>query len=248
VAAKILLKFWLPETYEAMDIVGIYGANFKIAVLMTLFIQMFRYAFEPFLFAQADQKDSKQLYAQILEIFFALGLLIFLGVVFYLDFIKYYIDSRFWGGLSIVPLILLANLFLGVFYNLSVWYKINDLTRYGAVLAIGGSLITLVLNAILIPRIGFMGSAWAAVSCYALMMTGSYLWGRRFYPVPYRIDRMIMNLGAALVLFGVSHIFRPDGLWPRIAFNTFLMILFVVWIERQLGIIRILLSGRGGKK
>ena len=248
VAAKILLKFWLPESYEAMDIVGIYGANFKIAVLMTLFIQMFRYAFEPFLFAQADQNDSKSLYAQILEIFFALGLMIFLGVVFYLDFIKYYIDSRFWGGLGIVPIILLANLFLGVFYNLSVWYKINDLTRYGAVLAIGGSVVTIALNAILIPRIGFMGSAWAALSCYALMMTGSYLWGRKIYSVPYKIGRMLINLGVALALFGLSSILRPDNLWPRMALNTILFIVFLAWIERQLGLIRIFLTGRGGKK
>ncbi len=248
VAAKILLKFWLPESYEAMDIVGIYGANFKIAVLMTLFIQMFRYAFEPFLFAQSKGGDSKDLYARILDIFFSLGLVIFLGVMFYLDIVKYYVDEKYWEGLGIVPIILLANLFLGVFYNLSVWYKINDLTRYGAVLAIGGAVVTITLNAILIPIIGFMGSAWAALACYALMMVASYLWGRKIYPVPYKVDRFVINLGVALTLFGLSELVKPDMLLPRLALNTLLLLVFLIWIERQQKLISILLPSRGRKK
>jgi len=248
VAAKIFLKFWLPESYEAMDIVGIYGANFKIAVLMTLFIQMFRYAFEPFLFAQSKGGDSKDLYARILDIFFSLGLVIFLGVMFYLDIVKYYVDEKYWEGLGIVPIILLANLFLGVFYNLSVWYKINDLTRYGAVLAIGGAIVTITLNAILIPIIGFMGSAWAALACYALMMVASYLWGRKIYPVPYKVDRFVINLGVALTLFGLSELVKPDMLLPRLALNTLLLLVFLIWIERQQKLISILLPSRGRKK
>ena len=238
VADKIMLKFWLPDSVEAMDVVGIYGASYKIAVLMTLFIQMFRYAFEPFLFAQSKAKDAKRLYAQILEIFFSLGLVIFLGVMFYMDFVKYYIDPKFWEGLKIVPIILLANLFLGVFYNLSVWYKIKDLTKYGAWLAVAGAIVTIVLNAVLIPIIGFMGSAWATIACYTLMMIGSYLWGRKIYPVPYRIDRILINLGLALLLFGISVVLRPENMIPRLVFNTALLIVFLFWIERQQQLIR----------
>ena len=244
VADKILLKFWLPDSFEAMDIVGIYGANYKIAVLMTLFIQMFRYAFEPFLFAQSKDVDAKRLYAQILDIFFSLGLVIFLGVLFYLDIVKYYIDEKYWEGIGIVPIILLANLFLGVFYNLSVWYKINDFTRYGAWLAIGGATITIILNAVLIPLIGYMGSAWATLACYTLMMIGSYLWGRKIYPVPYRVDRFLINLGLALLLFGVSEFIKPDILWLRLTINTVLLIVFMVWIEKQQKLLSILLPSR----
>lgn len=248
VADKILLKFWLPDSFEAMDIVGIYGANYKIAVLMTLFIQMFRYAFEPFLFAQSKGGDAKDLYAKILDIFFSLGLVIFLGVIFYIDIIKYYIDAKYWEGLAIVPIILLANLFLGVFYNLSVWYKINDLTRYGAWLAVGGAVITLILNAILIPIIGYMGSAWATLACYTLMMTGSYLWGRKIYRVPYRVDRFVINLGVALLLFGFSEIVKPEMLFARLAINSLLMVVFLIWIERQQKLISVLLPSRGRNK
>lgn len=248
VADKILLKFWLPEPHAAMDMVGVYGANYKIAVLMTLFIQMFRYAFEPFLFAQAKDQDAKKLYAQILEIFFSLGLAIFLGVMFYMDLFKFYIDEKFWAGLGIVPIILLANLFLGVFYNLSVWYKINDLTSYGAWLAIGGAVITLILNAILIPIIGYLGSAWATLVCYTMMMIGSYLWGRKIYPIPYRINKILINLGIALFLFGISVLFRPDNFIIRISINSIMFLFFLIWIEWQQGLIRILVPMRGRNK
>ena len=249
VADKILLKFLFPDSYQAMDMVGIYGANYKIAVLMTLFIQMFRYAFEPFLFAQAKEKDAKQLYALILEIFFSLGLVIFLSVMFYMDIVKYYIDPKFWEGLAIVPIVLLANLFLGVFYNLSVWYKINDLTRYGAWLALGGAAVTIILNALLIPVIGYMGSAWATLACYTLMMTASYLWGRKIYPVPYRIGKIFLNLAIALALFGLSELVKPGAFALRIGFNTILLAAFLVWIEKQLHILGILIpSGRRNKQ
>jgi O-antigen/teichoic acid export membrane protein len=244
VADKILLKFWLPDSYQAMDMVGIYGANYKIAVLMTLFIQMFRYAFEPFLFARSSDSDAKSLYARILDIFFGLGLVIFLGVLFNIDIIKYYIDPDYWDGLGIVPIILLANLFLGVFYNLSVWYKINDLTKYGAWLAVGGAIITIVLNALLIPVIGYMGSAWATLACYTLMMTGSFLWGRKIYPVPYRIDRMIVNLGAALFLFGLSLLLRPDNLAARLILNNVLLLAFLAWLEWKSKLLSVFLPSR----
>ena len=157
-----------------------------------------------------------------------------------MDFVKYYIDPSFWEGLRIVPIILLANLFLGVFYNLSVWYKINDLTRYGAWLAIGGAIITLALNAILIPIIGYMGSAWATLICYALMMAGSYLWGRKVYPIPYKLGKLMANLAIALLLFGISVLLKPENLALRLGLNTFLLIIFLLWINRQHQLLSIL--------
>ena len=129
---RILLKVLLPATSDVMQQIGIYGANYKIAILMTLFIQMFRYAAEPFFFSQAKEKNAKETYAKVMKYFVIFGLLIFLFVMLYIDVIKYFIGADYREGLKIVPIILLANLFLGIIYNLSVWYKLTNKTKFGA--------------------------------------------------------------------------------------------------------------------
>jgi len=242
VADKILLKFWSPEPGSSLEVVGIYGANYRVAVLMTLFVQMFRYAFEPFLFAQKSQEDAKVVYARIMEVFFGLGLLLFLGSLFYMDFVKFFIGKEFREGLGVVPIVLMANLFLGVFYNLSVWYKIKDLTRYGAILAVIGSVVTLSLNALLIPKMGYHGSAWATLACYTVMMVVSFLWGRRFYRVNYRIGKMLFHLVFALILFAISEWLRPDEMLWRIVFNTVLIIVFLGVLQASSKILSVLLG------
>jgi len=206
VSDKILLKYLLPDPDTAMAQLGVYGANYKLAVLMTLFIQMFRYAAEPFFFSQAKEQNARQTYADVMKYFVLFGLLIFLGVMLFLDLVKYFIGPDFRGGLHIVPIVLMANLFLGIFYNLSVWYKLNDLTRYGALLALGGSVITLTLLFLLIPVIGYTGAAWAHFSCYGFMMVMSYVWGRRYYPVPYDLRGIALYTGLALAIYGLSEV------------------------------------------
>jgi len=150
---KIIFKYLAPVPADVIDKhnyilgeLGVYGANYKLAVLMTLFIQMFRYAAEPFFFAQAKEKNAKKVYADVMKYFIVFGLLIFLGVTLFMDLFKYFIGPNTWEGLYIVPIVLLANLFLGIFFNLSIWYKLTDLTRFGAVIALTGSVITIVLN------------------------------------------------------------------------------------------------------
>ncbi|MBE0654429.1 MAG: oligosaccharide flippase family protein, partial [Bacteroidales bacterium] len=151
---RILLKYRLPDDLNAMEQLGIYGANFKLAVLMTLFIQMFRYAAEPFFFSKKDEINAKTIYADVMKFFVFSCMVIFLFVTLYLDVFKLFIGKDFRGGIAIVPVILLANLFMGIFYNLSVWFKLSNLTRYGALLVIIGAIITIIINYFFIPVYG----------------------------------------------------------------------------------------------
>lgn len=201
---KLLLKHLLPDADGALAQVGIYGANYKLAVLMTLFIQMFRYAAEPFFFANAEKKESPELFARVMNYFVIFGLSIFLMVTLFIDYFKLFIGVDFHEGLSIVPIILMANLFYGIFFNLSVWYKLTDRTRYGAIISLIGAAITLLLNIILIPIWGYYGSAWAHFVCYFTMMVISYAWGKRFYSIPYALKRLAVYGALAMVLYVLS--------------------------------------------
>jgi len=224
---KILLKYLLPDRETAMAQLGIYGANYKLGVLMTLFIQMFRFAAEPFFFAEAEKKDSPELFARVLNYFVISGLLIFLGITLFIDVFQYFLGPEFRSGLNIVPIVLIANLFYGVFFNLSVWYKLTDRTRNGAVIALIGASITLFANILLIPVMGYTGAAWAHLACYAAMMIISYFWGKRVYPVPYKVKRFLLYLILALGLYFISIAIHPDKLLIRLLFNALLLAVFV---------------------
>lgn len=231
---RILLKHFLlvPEyALNASDYImtqiGIYGANYKLSILMTLFIQTFRYAVEPFFFKQAEKSDAKQKYAQLLVYFVLFGLIIFLAITLFLDIVKHFIDVTYHQGLVIVPILLLANLFLGIIFNLSVWYKLTNRTIYGAGLAIFGALITIVANLILIPQIGYLGSAWATFICYASMMIVSYFIGRRFYPINYNIVKILAYSVLAIGLFFADKTIRIDTVWVSYLLKSFFLISFV---------------------
>lgn len=203
VSDKILLKYLLPvdTVKEAEAQIGIYGANYKLAILMMLFIQMFRYAAEPFFFRESGKKEAKAIYSDVMTYFVIFTWLIFLAVTLNLDIVKYFIGPAFWEGLMIVPIVLMAKLFLGVFYNLSVWYKLTNKTLYGAAIAIFGATVTIVLNVILIPKYGYVGSAWANFACYFSMMMISFFWGRRVYKVSYKYGRLVLYSALAILLF-----------------------------------------------
>ncbi len=227
---RILLKYLLPDSVNPMHQIGIYGANYKLAILMTLFIQMFRYAAEPFFFSQYKEKDSEKTYAQVTKYFIICGLCIFLVIMLYIDIVKYFIHSSYHSGLKVVPILLIANLFLGIFYNLSIWYKLKDLTRYGALLTVFGAVITVVLNVILIPKIGYMGSAWATLACYSLMTVASYLWGKKHYKVPYDLKNIFVYFIVAGGLFLISKLIKTENQIIVYSINTLLMIAFIVFI------------------
>ena len=188
---KILLKYLLPEDIAESE-VGIYAACYKLGVFMTLFATAFRLGIEPFFFNHAKNENAKNTYATITKYFTIFGSFILLFVIVYLDFFKNLLiqDSAYWEALSIVPIILLANLCLGVYHNLSVWYKVTDRTKFGAYISIVGAIITLTLNFILIPYISYTGSAIATLAAYGTMMILSYYFGRKYYAVPYNLKKI----------------------------------------------------------
>ncbi len=202
---RVLLKFLLPQDGTVMSKIGIYGACYKISIILTIFIQTFRYAAEPFFFSQEKNKNSKELYAKVLYYFVIICSFIFLVTMSYIDLVKYFVGEAFREGINIVPILLLANLCLGVFVNLSIWYKLSGQTKYGAYLTIIGAVITLLANIILIPLFGYTGAAWATLICYSSIMVISYLIGQSKFYIPYNLAGMFNYLLLAIVLFFIQN-------------------------------------------
>ena len=182
---------------------GIYGACYKLSIIMSLFIQAFRFAAEPFFFAHSDKEGSKKTIADVMTWFVIFCCFIYLMVTLNLDFFGGYIGEKFRVGLPIVPILMLANLFLGIYINLSVWYKLTDRTMLGAWVSIGGAAVTIGLNLLWIPTMGYMGSAWATLICYGLMALVSYILGRRFYPVPYESLKVCLYVILVVILYEI---------------------------------------------
>ncbi len=228
---KILIPFLIPEDQNPMQQLGIYGAGVKIAVLMNMFIQAFRYAFEPFFFSQSEGKNDKKIHADIMKYFIIFGLLIFLGMVLYIDVIKLIIpNTEYHEGFSIVPVILLANLFFGIYFALSMWYKLTDMTRYGAYIAIFGAIITISLNVILIPVFGYKGSAFTVLICFFTMALISYFLGQKYYPIPYNVKRIAFYFLITAVIFIVSTITSAQPAITKYLSHTFLILIFLISI------------------
>jgi len=222
---KILLKDMVSD-----EIMGAYAACYKLSIFMTIFVQAFRLGAEPFFFNQANKENAKQTYANILNYFVILGSLIFIVMVVYLDFFKMLIvpNPDYWVTISIVPVVLLANLFLGIYHNLSVWYKLTDRTKLGMYISIIGAIITIVLNLWLIPVIGFMASAYTTLAAYGTMMLVSYYFGRKFYPVPYNIKNLFLYLLISIGFAAVSFIYFRENYFVGTAFVAlFLLIVFI---------------------
>ncbi len=229
---KILIPFLIPEDKFPMKQLGIYGAGVKIAVLMNMFIQAFRYAFEPFFFSQTASKNDKNIYAEIMKYFVIFGLLIFLGMMFYIDVIKLIIPLEYEEGFSIVPVVMLANLFFGIYFTLSLWYKLTDMTRYGAYISVLGAVITIVLNFILIPVFGYKGSASALLAAFFVMMVVSYFFGQKYYPVPYNLKRIGTYFFAAAVLYILSLFSSSQPTVIKFSVNTFLLLVFILTVYK----------------
>jgi len=232
---RVLLKYLLPENI-AMAQVGIYGAVYKISILMTIFIQAYRYAAEPFFFAHEKHKDAREMYANMMKYFVMVSSSIFLGTMLYMDIIIHFIGKDFRSGAPVIPILLLANLFLGIYYNLSVWYKLTNKTKFGAYISIIGALITLTLNFYWIPRIGYTGSAWATFICYGSMMLMSYFIGKKYYPIPYNIGRILFYIFLSVAFYFISLKFNIDDQTKKLLVNTGVFILFIsilLFIERK---------------
>jgi O-antigen/teichoic acid export membrane protein len=228
---RVLLKYLLPYSdVENEAMIGIYGACYKLAMLLSLFTQAFNYAAEPFFFRNADRKDALDIYAKVALYFTVVGALGFLGITLYIDIAQFFIGDDYRAGLVVVPILLLANLFLGIYYNFAIWYKLKDKTVIGAFIAIGGALITLVLNFWLIPIIGYVGSAWATLVCYFSMTAACYFAGRKYLPVPYQIGKMFVYIVLAIGIYGLNLWFRTvlgNGSISLFVVNTLLIVGFL---------------------
>jgi O-antigen/teichoic acid export membrane protein len=244
---RILLSRRLPGPLDARLVqVGIYSACYKLSIFMTLAIASFRYAAEPFFFAQMKDGDGKDLFARILKYFSFVTGLIFLGIMMYLPMIIHLIGKNFRSGLEVVPILLLANLFLGVFYYLSQWYKQTNKTLYGAYVSIGGAIITLIVNFAFIPAYGYMASAWATFLSYFFMAVTSYFLGQKFFPVKYQTGRILLYIGLPVALFYFSHFIsgRDIGQFSLSMYllNTIFIVLYIMlffYIEKPAFLSRI---------
>ena len=230
---RVLLKHRLPEDALPMEQLGVYGANIKIAVLMTLFIQMFRYAAEPFFFNNAKEKDSRETIATVMKYFIVFCLLIFLGVTLYLDVIKYFIDSKHWEGLGVVPVMLLAYMCLGIYYNLSIWFKLSNQTWFGLMIASIGAVVSIAGNWLLIPVWGYHASAWMHLACYVVMIAITWWFGRRHYPIPYPLKRIALYIIIALALYALAYFTKTENLFLNLLKNSILFVIFVFYINRK---------------
>lgn len=228
---RALLKYLLPyDLTTNLKMLGIYGACYKLSILMSLFIQAFRYAAEPFFFAYADKNDARQVYADVLKYFVIFCVAIFLLVTLFLDFFQYFVGKEFRAGLEVVPILLMANLCLGVYVNLSIWYKLTDRTLMGAGVSVAGALLTIVLNWYWIPVSGYVGSAWATLACYAGMAFISYSLGQYYYPVAYQVKRILAYIMLGLGLYLVKQPLLAYMDWQPWLLSTALMSLYLLTV------------------
>ena len=232
---QIIIPYIFPDDTEGARImVGLYGANIKIAVVMMMFTQAFRYADEPFIFSRAASQgeDKTQAYCDAMKYFVVFGLAIFLGVMYYLPILKHFIAPDYWAGLRVVPIMMVADLCFGVYFNLSLWYKLTDRTRWGMYLSLLGFALMLAGNLILVPLIGmpdgYIGSAWAALISYAGIMTVSYLLGRKYYPIPYEVKRIGCYAALAAVLWGIGALCSFSyAMWCTYIVRSLLLALYI---------------------
>jgi O-antigen/teichoic acid export membrane protein len=232
-ADKIIFPFLFEDRAYADDQLGIYGACFKVAVVMVMFIQAFRYAYEPFIFARNKSEGNTKAYAEAMKYFILFGLIIFLGVMFYLDVLKYFVAPPYYPGLRVVPIVMLSELFFGIYYNLSVWYKVTDQTQWGAYFSLAGCIATVLIILAGVPVYGYMACAWASLVCNLLMMLLSYFVGQKKFPISY-------DLKAAFIYFALATVLYVAGMLPeirseawRLLYRTVLLIVFIAFIVRK---------------
>lgn len=236
VADKILFP-WLMPGEEGRVQLGIYGASVKIAMIMAMITQAFRYAYEPFVFSNGRDAKSKESQALVMKYFVMFTLLAFLVVVCYMDIFKYIIKSDYWEGLRAVPIVMMAEILMGVYFNLSFWYKLTEKTWWGAVMSAIGCVVLFAVNILFVPRYGYMACAWGGLAGYGVCVLLSYFIGQRHYRVPYPVLSILGWFALALALFAASTLVHIDNLWLRLAYNTFLLLLFLavlLWSERTL--------------
>ena len=233
VADKIIFPFVYPDEAEATIQLGIYGAASKIAMIMAMFTQAFRFAYEPFVFGKSKEKDSREMYAQAMKFFIIFTLLAFLAVMFYLDILRHVIGRDYWDGLREVPIVMAAEIFMGIYFNLSFWYKLIDETRWGAYFSLTGCIILILMNIFLVPKYGYIACAWAGFTGYGVAMLLSYFVGQKKYPIQYDLKAIGMYVLLAAVLYVAAEYVSIDNIYLRMAYRTVLLLLFIAYVVKR---------------
>ncbi len=233
VADKIIFPFVYPDAAEAKVQLGIYGAASKIAMIMAMFTQAFRFAYEPFVFGKSKEKDSREMYAKAMKFFIIFTLLAFLAVMFYMDLLRHIIGRGYWDGLRVVPIVMAAEIFMGIYFNLSFWYKLIDETRWGAYFSLTGCTILILMNIFLIPKYGYIACAWAGFTGYGVAMLLSYFVGQKKYPIQYDLKAIGMYVLLAAVLYVAAEYVPIENIYLRMAYRTVLLLLFIAYIVKR---------------
>ena len=229
---KMIYPFLFDDRQEGLVQLGIYSAASKVALVMAVFTQAFRYAYEPFVFGKNKEGDNRAMYASAMKYFFIFSLLAFLAVMGYMDILKYMVARDYWEGLSVVAVVMVAEIFKGIYFNLSFWYKLTDETRWGAYFSLIGCAVILALNVWLVPKYGYVASAWASVAGYGVITLLSFVIGQKKYPVSYPLKDMAVYLVLAAVLFVLLSV-PVSGFWWRLAFHTLVVLAFVAFIVKR---------------
>ncbi len=232
VADKITYLFIMPGIEGEVQL-GIYGACAKIAMIMAMLLQAFRYAYEPFVFNQSREKNKDDMCAVTMKYFVIFTLLAFLVVVFYMDIFKHLVGSTYWEGLRVVPIVMMAEIFMGIYFNLSFWYKLDDKTYWGAIMSVIACAVLLAVNILFVPRYGYIACAWGGVAGYGTAMLLSYFIGQYYHPIRYDVRGILLYFALALGLYGLSQLLPIDNQWLRMGANTLLLALFVAYIIRR---------------
>jgi O-antigen/teichoic acid export membrane protein len=242
---RLMFRWLYDDPAFALDQLGVYGANAKLAVLMLLFVQMFRYAAEPFFFSQANKSDFRKMFADVMTYFVALAMLIFLFVSLNLELFSFFTGKDFREGVAVVPLMLFANLLLGIVFNLSMWYKLSEKTGYAVFITLSGMLVTLLVNLLCIPRYGYIAAAWAHCASYAVMVLISYAMGQKFYPIRYNLRAIslyiLVGLGIYAIFAAAKHLLGAMPMLPQTLLATALILAYAALVWWKDG--RKLLSG-----
>lgn len=232
-AGNLLLPIIIKDKEYALHLVGIYGACFKIAIVMVMFIQAFRYAYEPFVFAQVNEKDNRKTYARVMKYFVIFSLFVFLGVMFFLDIIKHFVEEKYFPGLAVVPIVMLGEFFFGIYFNLSMWYKITDQTRWGAYFSYMGAIITFLIIFLFTPKYGFMPCAWASFFCNLSMMLASYFIGQKKYPINYDLKSFFIYTIFAAFLYVLGMSIKLEPLALRLGLRFILLLIYIIFVIRR---------------
>ena len=236
---QTLDRILFPYLYTGADAqaqLGIYGACFKVAMVMMMFTQAFRYAYEPFVFAKHKDRQSVEAYADAMKYYIIFSYLILLGVIFYLDIFRYIVSSAYWEGLKIVPVVLWTYVFQGIYFNLSFWYKLTDETKWGAYFSLIGLVITLVLQIVGVPLIGYWASCGSSLVCYFVIMCLSYFIGQKKAPIPYDLKRIGLYTVLTVVLLGIYYavrLYTGWNMWFLMAIGTVLIGIYLYVLTRK---------------